>query len=525
LLSNLTPVFIPTFHSTTQRKYQSLLDSTEEALAMKLNMKINKIKSIEKLEINLPIEEGLYAITGQNGSGKSTVVTCASSVFFHMDLDRYLGKTDEDSSIIFNLDNVESSWKKNIEGKWFFESKGHIDLIGFYEGSIIFGTRFRNTNYRLLNRLDRIDDSDLIPASEFIRGHLGKILHNDAKFYDKLLMLDRDFAKTKLSLNGDVFYYQKGAKRVSQFHMSTGENLLVSVLNSINIRNSDRANLRKPCILFLDEIELALHPSSLKRLLVFLKTMSEQFKYAIYFSTHSIELISDISPQNIFFIERHSDNSIEILNPCYPAYATRILYDHAGYDNIILVEDDLAKAIVDRILRKYSLLAKRLVHVLPCGGYSNVLDLANEVVTSNLIGKPSTVSIILDGDIRSEAESYLSKKKMLNNIPLNYLPIESLEKYLKTNLFDTVDHNLFRLLNDFIFHRVSLTQIVDDYKSSVDYLNDKNGKKLFACIDAELKERGKNRSDIIEMIVNYLDDKEDCQTGKIVSFLKQQFKI
>ena len=31
---------------------------------MKLNMKIHKIKAIDNLEISLPIEKGLYAITG-----------------------------------------------------------------------------------------------------------------------------------------------------------------------------------------------------------------------------------------------------------------------------------------------------------------------------------------------------------------------------------------------------------------------------------------------------------------------------
>ena len=53
--------------------------------------------------------------------------------------------------------------------------------------------------------------------------------------------------------------------------------------------------------------------------------MAKAYNYAIYFSTHSIELIGNISPENIYFLDRHSDNSIEILNPCYPAYATRIL--------------------------------------------------------------------------------------------------------------------------------------------------------------------------------------------------------
>lgn len=53
---------------------------------MKLSIKINKIKCINHLEISLPVTPGLYGITGQNGSGKSTIVTCASSVFFDLNL-------------------------------------------------------------------------------------------------------------------------------------------------------------------------------------------------------------------------------------------------------------------------------------------------------------------------------------------------------------------------------------------------------------------------------------------------------
>ena len=378
---------------------------------MKLNMKIHNIKAINDLEIDLPIDKGLYAITGQNASGKSTVVTCASTVFFNMPMNDYFGKTSDDAYIKFELDGAKRSWSKH-NSKWRRESDGGMSLKGFYEGSIIFGNRFRNTNYNLLKRLDNIDDNVLKKAPDFIKENLGIILHNNSNFYEHFYKVNNSDTGSNINFSGDIFYYQKGDRRVSQFHMSTGENLLVSVLNSINIRNSDRANLNKPCILFLDEIELALHPSSLKRLVDFLKRMSIEFNYAIYFSTHSIELISGIDPENIFFLERHSDNSIEILNPCYPAYATRILYDHSGYDYIILVEDDLAKEIVNRILRKHSLLANKLVHVLPCGGYSNVIELAKEVVNSNLVGKTSNISIILDGDVKTEAQNYISKNEM-----------------------------------------------------------------------------------------------------------------
>ncbi|MBI3170064.1 MAG: ATP-binding protein [Chloroflexi bacterium] len=398
------------------------------------------------------------------------------------------------------------------------------DLKGFYEGSLIYGNRFRNSNFQNLIKLDRVRDEMLIKSPDFIRENLGLILHNDKDFYEKLQQLDIKKYGQDVGLSGNLFYYHKAENRVSQFHMSTGENLLISILNSINLRNTDRENLDKPCILLLDEIEMALHPSSLKRLMFFLQDMSNQYNYAIYFSTHSIELISGIDPDNIYFLDRHSNNTLEVLNPCYPAYATRILYDHTGYDNVILVEDDLASELLKRLLRKHSLLTNKLVHVLPCGGYSNVIRLAKDVVNSNLLGKISKIAIILDGDVRDAAQKFASENNISNNIPLNFLPIQSLEKYLRENLYVNVDHKLFRLLNDYIFHQTSLTKILDDYRGSAESKNDVSGKRLYYRIDAELRQRNKNRAEIIEMIIDYHFDNKDEQMQKIVTFLKDQLQ-
>lgn len=489
---------------------------------MKLKVKINKIKSINSLEIELPVEKGLYAITGQNGSGKSTLVMCASTVFFHIRMNDYFGSTEDDAFIEFELGDSKRSWTKNINKKWVQSSDGSMNIKGFYEGSVIFGTRFRNTSFHMLGKIERIENDKLNSASDFIRKNLGKILHNDSNFYENLLKINNQDAGPGIQFSGDIFYYEKQGRRVSQFHMSTGENLLISVLNSINMRNNDRANINKPCVLFLDEIELALHPSSLKRLVHFLTEMSQEFNYAIYFSTHSIELIGAIKPDNIFFLERHADESLEVLNPCYPAYATRILYDHSGYDYIFLVEDDLAKEIINRLLRENGLLSSKLVHVLPCGGYTNVIDLAREVVSSNLVGRNSKISIILDGDVRKESQDYIAQHKISNNIPMNYLPIESLEKHLKSKLHDSVDHKFFRHLNDYVFHQVSLSDIIETYTREVDTSKDKNGKKLYSRIDSELRNRGKSRSDIVEIIVNYLLSEQNIALNKAISFLKEQ---
>lgn len=487
---------------------------------MNLKISIKKIKSIDNLTIELPVDKGLYAITGQNGSGKSTISACASSVFFNVPMKEYFGKTDDDASISFELGESKRGWKKNQNNSWKKHTEGPVmNIKGFFEGSLIFGNRFKDMTYENIIRLDAINQSKLIVADEFVRKNLGKILQGDENFYEKLWLVSPNYEQFK----GNIFYYEKNGKRISQFHMSTGENLLISILNSLYIRNKDRASLSKPCMMFLDEIELALHPSSLKRLVHFLEDMANRYNYAIYFSTHSIELISGILPSNIFFIERHTDNTIEVVNPCYPAYATRILYDHTGYDKIILVEDDLAKAIVQKLLRREKLLNNKLVHILPCGGYTKVIDLANDAITHNLLGKKASISIVLDGDIQEQAEQYRIKQNIANNIPLNFLPIESLEKYLKNKLYNNVDHKLFRLLNDYIFQNKSLTELIDEYKNTSTE-KDKDGKKLFGIIDAEMRERRVERSELVTIIVDYLFETNNESINKLTTFLKKQME-
>lgn len=311
--------------------------------------------------------------------------------------------------------------------------------------------------------------------------------------------------------------------------MSTGENLLVSILHSLNKKNKEHNQKAavyykryKGKVIFLDEIELALHPSSLKRLVQFLQDMSNRFGYAIYFSTHSIELIGCIKPENIFYVDRHADESTSIINPCYPAYATRNLYNHEGYDKVIFVEDDLAKFIVDRLLREEKLLNSRLVHVLPCGGYINVINFAYDVINSNLLGTKTSLCMVVDGDVSKEARAYKRGKKI--NTPLGFLPVASLEKYLLEVLVNKVDHKLFRKLGDYIFLQKSLSTIISEYKLDPGSKIDKNGKLLFRCLSDEFTTRRITRGDLIEIVVDYWFEEKKAELGKLIDFLKDQLK-
>lgn len=487
---------------------------------MKLKVDIHKLKCIEDLSIELPLERGLYAITGQNGSGKSTIVTCASSAFYELIMIDHFGDTDDDAFIHLTLGTGDCTYKKVVgetgKKRWkrFFNNNFRVN--GFYEGSLIYGNRFRNTDKIKLRKLNKKKPSSLKIGDEFIRKNLGKILQGDEEYYSKLYYYnDEEF-------NNPIFYYEKNGHMVNQFYMSTGENLLISILYSLLKRIKDTRSSSIPCLILLDEIELAMHPSALKRLTAFMRQIAVDNDFAVYFSTHSLEVIASIPPNNIFYVNRHIDNSYEIVNPCYHAYATRILYDHEGYDKVFLVEDILAKTIIDKIMTKERLKGNKLVHVMPAGGYSNVIDLAYDVVKSNLLSKKASVAMILDRDIMEKAKNHKKRIGANFNVPMSFLPVESLEKYLKNALVSKVNHTLHRELSDYIFSKKSLESITHDYTRTVK--KDDDGKKFFSMLMDNVTDCGKTETDLIEIVIDYFFNNEPERIMEITQYLKEELQ-
>ena len=160
-----------------------------------------------------------------------------------------------------------------------------MKINGFYEGSIIFGNRFRDATIHAINVLDNVTESELHKADDFVKENLGLILHDDKDFYATLLVMHRD-SIAKRDLSGVPYFYKTNdGNLISQARMSTGENLLITILHSLNIVKKKRettTNDGRPCIVFLDEIELALHASALRRLIHVLKEISERYNLSIF---------------------------------------------------------------------------------------------------------------------------------------------------------------------------------------------------------------------------------------------------
>lgn len=263
--------------------------------------------------------------------------------------------------------------------------------------------------------------------------------------------------------------------------------LLHFIYNSIVRRSLDP---KRPALMLIDEIEMALHPIAVSRLLDLLHELAnKRNNLTVYITSHSPEVISKITPRNMYKIEpdnSNPDNTLNITNPCYPSYAIRDVYRHDGYDWLLLVEDALAKIIVENVISELQLSNSKLIHIAPVGGWNNVLNLQYDLYKHNVLGVGKKVISILDGDIKDECK----KNALYDGMPKRFLPIASVEKYLKYVLLDNKNPVIFKRINDDLFQITPLSEVIASYKNGLSPKEkDNNGKIFYDSLLNALKER------------------------------------
>src|SRR6056297_503943 len=473
-----------------------------------LKLHIENLKNFTNFDLEISLEKGLYAITGTNGSGKSTVIALLSKPFQPSILGKIFHREKKkDSKIIYEYGDSQDECAVQ-GGNWVSNRTGPaMHLRGFFEGSIIHGSRFSDANYTALTNATNVQEEDLVIADKFVRENLSSILHgSDGKYYKLKRLRTKKIAFDKFKFRGVPYFIDFGDKLFSQFSMSTGECLLISLLHFLNntvIRNRDKKSTK---LILIDEVELALHPSALKRLVDLLREISEKYNLVVYFSTHSIELVRHISPDNIYYLQRGIFTDIEVVNPCYPAYATRSLYDHDGYDFLILVEDILAKYIVKRIIDDKKLYESKLIHVMPCAGWENTIKLHDDIVNSNLVGHGTVIMTILDGDIADEFDSKYKSKGLFTNIFIQFFPIYSIEKFIHKKIVKKPDPKFIKQIGDRFFRVKSLSVILEEY--NMNFPNDNSGKKLFSLLKRRAIEQKMKENEFLTLLCEFIYEYE-----------------
>ena len=77
------------------------------------------------------------------------------------------------------------------------------------------------------------------------------------------------------------------------------------------------------------------------------------------------------------------------------------------------------------------------------------------------------MAIVLDRDVKDAVPNFMSTHKECKGLKIDYLPISSLEKYLRANLYTTVDSDFLSLLDTYLFQKRPLAEILRLYKKEI----------------------------------------------------------
>lgn len=153
---------------------------------------------------------------------------------------------------------------------------------------------------------------------------------------------------------------------------------------------------KKGTLLLLDEPEVSLHPGAQERLLAFLVQFSLRKHMQVVFSTHSPHLISTLPDRAIKTFYQLPDGAFSVIPSTHPYAAFRRLGSNHGNEILIVVEDRLAKNVIDLAIPLIEDEAARKlfrVEIAP-GGATTILNNRIPVFMEG----DAHIFVLLDGD-------------------------------------------------------------------------------------------------------------------------------
>ena len=475
-------------------------------MSLDIQVKLNEIKNINDFDYTFRFDRGIYALVGENAVGKSTIMAAIASTVYPKVISKY-AKTEIRTGSYIEIHckgSVDKLIANTLCSQLCKDTHSKVVFNGIYEGSIFSGTRFAD-----MKNIDDIAQTspefvdELIPASKELKDALSFILHGEPGHYEELFKFKSYSIAQRYGLeNMPYFMKLPDGQYISKYKMSSGECLLISLLNFIistalkpKYLKGRKRTIDTRMFIFVDEVELALHPSSIVRLLSFLEEKIRIDDLTVLFSTHSSELIRRISPERLFLLE-NNDGHCQITSPCYPQYAIRSLYDHDGYDSTILVEDILAEIVVRKIIQEFRIKNNLLINVIPVGAWNNTLSFQKRAIEQNAFGRDRFIFSIIDGDVKDEA----NKVEQFRTLRKLFLPIKSVEKYLLEKLIITPDVMFIRQVGNKYFTLDSIDSILRTAKMNANIVHDDTGKKLLELLCEYLAKVHLTKEDFIKDI-------------------------
>ncbi len=373
---------------------------------------INNIKNIKRLEFNIPKKKGVYLLTGVNGIGKSTLLSCIHRIgygnAFRDNMKTSINGTIDEfkGNVTYTVNNkkVEYAYRKT---RWTPKPKGNSKILKeFGFNNVMF---FPPTGARLYVHNEELNVHKIRKADQWLIDAMNTIFLTEKFSELRTISIDAKARGVFANHRNNIAYLLKEGKvgnknqYYSEKNFSFGEILILNLLIGLKSMQSNS-------LLLIDEFELALHPKVQISLYNFLKTISIEKNIVTIFSTHSVSLIKNC--KNIIFLEYDVHGNIVVHENCFPARAIgEIAYqEDISPDAVFFVEDMMAKFYLQTKLNHFKKVTGVIpdVKIIPIGPFSSVVDFHNQAKGYVFSDNVKTISF-LDADVKSESIPYYKK--------------------------------------------------------------------------------------------------------------------
>jgi energy-coupling factor transporter ATP-binding protein EcfA2 len=346
------------------------------------------------VDFNFPI----VAIVGENGSGKSTIIQCAASVY----------QNTEPKLTHFPSDFFpDTPWERIIDAEIKYNyrdpAKSRPDLFSSSSSrsDLLRKTAVRWRGYsRRPNRfVEHIDLSRVQPVSART-GYarlanpqliVGTVDSWDEKKIDLLSqIMGHHYETVRMSqvvgYGGRVPVLSTSDRPFSGFHQGAGETTMVEFL--------DR-QLKPTSLVLIDEIETSLHPRVQRLIIRKLAEICRLQDIQIILTTHSPTILEELPLEARLYIIRQQDGSRQVVTGVSPEFAMTKMDEERHPECDVYVEDPRSETLVNEILVEHKPTLWERCLGIPYGS-AQVGYALGQMVASDRFPRPTVVFV--DGD-------------------------------------------------------------------------------------------------------------------------------
>jgi predicted ATPase len=350
------------------------------------SLELSNVRGWKSLRVDFKFP--IVAISGENGSGKSTVIQAAASIY-----NARTRKTTRFASDFF----PKTVWDeyRNAQIRYSFR-EGESTKSGSVRKPT---TRWLGNDERPTRDVEYIDLRRIQPVAARVGyAKIAKSVHTeisanqfDTKRVERLSnIMGRKYVSAKMALSSTdtkrrVPVLTDENSSYSGFHQGTGETTMLEFLQT---------DINEYGLLIIDEIETSLHPRSQRRLIRALAEICRERQAQVILTTHSPYILDELPLEARMYILGRGENR-QVVSGVSANFAMTNMDDESHPDCELFVEDDAAKTMLTEIISAHGAALARRCRIIPYGS-ANLGRALGEMVDRQRFPRPTCV--FLDGD-------------------------------------------------------------------------------------------------------------------------------